>query len=286
MSAGRAPGRTGRARRARPTRLAPGLLATAILACALLLGGCSAAGLDARLLDPGLLDPGRRALGDRAPVAFRAPAPSSYAVHGVDVAKYQGTIDWAALKAGGIAFAFIKATEGGDRLDGRFDENWRAAREAGVLRGAYHFFYFCRPARQQAEWFIANVPRERGALPPVLDMEWNGHSPTCAIRVPREKALAEMRVFISMIERHYGQRPIIYSTVDFQRDVLAGEFDGYDHWLRSVARHVEDVHPERDWRFWQYTATGRAPGVAGDVDLNVFHGPPRDWRRWVRRRVR
>ena len=242
----------------------------------LILTGCSAG------FDPGLLE----GITDREPVTFRAPAPQSFAVRGVDVAWYQGEIDWPRLKENGIAFAFIKATEGADHLDRNFMRNWHGARAAGIPTGAYHFYYFCRTAREQAEWFIRNVPRSENALPPVLDMEWNGHSETCPIRVPREKALQEMRVFLRIMERHYGQKPIIYSTVDFQDGVLKDEFNDYDHWLRSVARHVEDVHPTRDWRFWQYTATGRVPGVDHNIDLNVFDGSKRQWRRWLRKRVR
>ena len=86
------------------------------------------------------------------------------------------------MRASGASFAFIKATEGGDVLDPRFAGNWAAARRAGLPRGAYHFFYFCRPAIEQARWFIAHVPKDPSALPPVLDVEWNHLSPTCRRR--------------------------------------------------------------------------------------------------------
>ena len=72
----------------------------------------------------------------------------SYAVHGTDVSKYQTSVDWHDAKAAGISFAFIKATEGGDRVDDNFAEHWRSAKAAGVPRGAYHFYYFCRTGRR------------------------------------------------------------------------------------------------------------------------------------------
>ena len=62
-----------------------------------------------------------------------------------------------------VAFAYLKATEGGDMLDDRLRENWAAARAAGVPRGAYHFYYWCRPGIEQARWFIENVPRHPSA---------------------------------------------------------------------------------------------------------------------------
>src|SRR5690606_30808246 len=70
-------------------------------------------------------------------------------VHGIDVSRHQGTIDWHAVARAGTRFAFIKATDGGDHLDPKFHENWQRAREAGVPRGAYHFVYWCRPAHEQ-----------------------------------------------------------------------------------------------------------------------------------------
>ena len=116
---------------------------------------------------------------DSDPHEWEGGAPWSYAVHGTDVSKYQTSIDWHKARANGVSFAFIKATEGGDRVDNYFTEHWHGTKAAGVPRSAYHFYYFCRPAAEQARWFIENVPNDRSALPPVLDMEWNPDSPTC-----------------------------------------------------------------------------------------------------------
>ena len=207
--------------------------------------------------------------------------PDRFPVHGIDVSKFQGNIDWAAARQAGTEFAFIKATEGGDIFDTRFTDNWNGAAAAGIPRSAYHFYYFCRPAIDQAKWYIKNVPKDKNALPPVLDMEWNGHSPTCTIKPPRAKVLAEMRVFLTRVERHYGQRPIIYSSVDFHDEILEGEFNDYPFWLRSVAGHPKTRYEQRDdWVFWQYTGTGRVSGIKGNVDRNVFAGTKRDWAKW------
>jgi lysozyme len=223
--------------------------------------------------------------GDADPVDWPATSPAAYAVHGIDVAKYQGGIDWAAARASGVAFAFIKATEGGDRLDPRFAENWAGARGAGVLRGAYHFFYFCTPAEAQARWFIANVPKERGMLPPVVDLEWNPQSPTCTHRPPAEVVRAEALTFMGMLERHYGVRPIIYTDpAFFDRNELV-RMAGEEVWLRSTAAHPTDRYGVTGWTFWQYSATGIVPGIAGEVDLNAFGGSRGDWAAWVRERA-
>ena len=86
-------------------------------------------------------------------------------IHGIDVSRWQGKIDWALVRAAGTQFAFIKATEGGDHLDPRFTENWYGAAQAGVPRGAYHFMYWCRPAHEQAAWFAATSRTTRTHCP-------------------------------------------------------------------------------------------------------------------------
>ncbi len=105
---------------------------------------------------------------DAKPINFGRTSPRAYAVHGVDVSRWQGDIDWAKLRTQGANFAFIKATDGGDHTDPMFKTNWHGAKAAGLKRGAYHFFYWCRTAGEQADWFIRNVPRDPEALPPVI----------------------------------------------------------------------------------------------------------------------
>lgn len=222
------------------------------------------------------------AFGDRNPHPWDGREPRNYAVHGIDVARYQGAIDWQAVRAAGIAFAYIKATEGGDMTDPAFAANWRGAARAGVPRGAYHFFYFCRPAEEQARWFIRNVPRDPAALPPVLDLEWNHLSPTCTRRPDGAVVRAEAARFLDILTAHYGQRPVIYTTPDFYRQTGIGSLPGTEFWLRSVAGHPSRVYPGQRWTFWQYTGTGTVPGVSGPVDINVFAGPVADWARWRR----
>jgi lysozyme len=204
-------------------------------------------------------------------------------VQGIDVAKYQGEIDWNRVRAAGIGFAYLKVTEGGDRLDSRFYENWQGAAAAGLPRGAYHFMYWCRPGSEQGVWFAQAVPQDRRQLPPVLDLEWNGESPTCPKKVPREQALKDIRAMLTIMEQHTGKKPVIYTDINFHRDVLEGELPDYEFWLRSTAAEPHERFRGRPYTFWQYTATGRVPGVDGDVDRNVFNGSAKDWRRWLKR---
>ena len=218
---------------------------------------------------------------DAKPVSFGGNGPERHPVHGIDVARFQQSIDWGTARANGVNFAFIKATEGGDLIDPMFRDHWRGAGRAGIPRGAYHFFYHCRPAAEQAAFFIRNVPRTTGALPPVLDMEWTPFSPTCTIRRRPDVIRSEAKIFLDIVEAHYGQRPIIYSTVDFYRENQMWRVGPYPFWLRSVAAHPDEVYGGRHWSFWQYTSTGLIPGIAGEVDINVFDGSEAEWADWL-----
>ena len=84
---------------------------------------------------------------------------------------------------------------------------------------------------------------------------------------------------LAIMEYHTGKRPIIYTDPKFHREVLEGEFTNYHFWLRSVAVQPEDIYRERGWSFWQFTTTGKVPGVSGKVDRNSYNGTLADWDR-------
>jgi lysozyme len=242
----------------------------------LILAGC--AGVDRREFASGAL-PTR--IGDARPAAGVAIA-SRMPVQGIDVSSHNGDIDWPAVRQAGISFAYLKTTEGGDYADSKFFEYWKEAAEAGIHRGAYHFMYWCRPADQQALFFMVNVPNDANALPPVLDLEWNNESRSCPIELPPGKAIPMIRTLLAAMEARTGKRPIIYTDANFYRDILSdGAFADYPFWLRSTETEPGRLYPGRRWTYWQFTATGRVPGIRGDVDRNVFNGSTEQWERWL-----
>jgi lysozyme len=197
-------------------------------------------------------------------------APLWYNVIGVDVSNHQGDIDWPALAGSNVAFAYIKATEGG------FQFNWEGAKKAGVARGAYHFFTQCRPGAEQARNFIATVPREQGALPPVIDAE---HMGPCRTGQQVSNVVQEITTFLDALEAHYGRRPVIYTTAEFDAAYLQGQLAGERFWLRSLF-WPPSFRPGR-WVIWQYHNAGRRAGINGPVDLNVFHGSRKQFEAFV-----
>ena len=117
-------------------------------------------------------------------------------------------------------------------------------------------------------------------------MEWNPQSPTCKTRPDRETVRSEMRIFLAAVERHYGKKPIIYTSIDFFDDNQLASFTGYPYWLRSVADHPGDRYGAHPFTFWQYTGTGVVPGIKGNADINVFNGSLAAWKKWVRANTR
>ena len=201
--------------------------------------------------------------------AFEIDLPVNYAIHGIDVSRYQHNIDWKAVQAMEdkevkIGFAFIKATEGLGRVDNGFRRNWYNAKQALMPRGAYHFFISSKSGKAQAENFIETVKLEPGDLPPVLDIETaNGAS----VSDIRQRA----KDWLLMVEKQYKVKPIIYTNIDFYENFLDGEFDDYPLWVAHY--YVKDKpRIERKWTFWQYNEKGRVNGIDALVDFNVFKG--------------
>lgn len=201
--------------------------------------------------------------------AFGIEIPSNYTIHGIDVSKYQQFIDWESVKemevqGVRIDFAFIKATEGLGNMDRHFKRNWKKAKEAGLPRGAYHFFLATKSGKMQAENFISRVELEPGDLPPVIDVEQ-------AYGVAPDKLRKQVREFVDALEYYYDVKPVIYTNVSFYNKYLKGEFDDYPLW---VAHYLQKEKPRigRDWIFWQHSETGRVNGIVNQVDFNVFNG--------------
>jgi lysozyme len=207
---------------------------------------------------------------------FGIEIPVNYSIHGIDVSKYQDAIDWGLvkeMKVGNVqlSFAFIKATEGLDNEDAYFQRNWRKARNAGVARGAYHFFLSTKSGKAQAENFINSVELMPGDLPPVLDIEQTyGVSP--------EKMRERAKEWLQTVSGYYHIVPIIYTNVDFYRQYLKDDFDGYPLW---VAHYLQKERPRvyRDWAFWQHSEAGRVNGILTRVDFDVFNGDSAEFRK-------
>jgi lysozyme len=188
-------------------------------------------------------------------------------VEGVDVSNHQGAIDWQSLARDNVHFAYIKASEGGDFVDERFAENWRASLEAGLYVGGYHFFTLCRPGLDQARNFAAVLPDDGPrVLPPAVDLE---HMGPCRKGPTIENVEAEVEAFLAAMETLQGERPILYTTREFH-DAHLTNVTGEKFWLRSLFRKPD--FREKEWLFWQHHNRASKRGVQVPIDLNSFRG--------------
>lgn len=213
-------------------------------------------------------------------------ARNSKNAQGVDISHHNGPVDWAKVKADGISFAFLKASEGQTYKDDTFASHINAARSAGVLVGAYHFVRAVSKAdaRAEAANFYATIRAAGGIdsldLPPVMDYEDNKGG------LSRSQINAVAAAFLTEIERLSGVRPIVYTG-----NAFADNFDpGIGKYPLWIARYSTQVPAEcaawSRWDFWQYSdgqiggyrpSGGRAvDGVSGLPDLNEYAGTVAD----------
>ena len=200
--------------------------------------------------------------------AYDVCLPYGYEVHGFDISHHQGKIDWEQLRKTQnapfpVRFVFMKASEGGDFSDSAFEENFSKAKEYGFIRGAYHFYNPKRDPSSQADFFIRKVNLEPGDLPPVLDIEKRGEDD--------ETLRKNIKIWLKKVERHYGVKPILYTSYKFKERYLNDSvLNSYPYWIAHY--YVDSVKYKGQWTFWQHTDIGRLPGIEGRVDLNVFNG--------------
>ena len=191
---------------------------------------------------------------------------TSNMVSGIDVSYYQGGIDWQSVKESGTAFAFARATYGTTKVDPKFSENWQVMKNAGVTRGAYHFFVASEDALEQANFFAHTVGSlSSGDLPPVLDVEAeSGTSGSLA---------NDVQTWLSAVEQKLGLTPMIYTAPSYWNEYLTADFGKYPLWVAEYGVSApKSVKGWDGWTFWQHSQSGTVAGIEGTVDLDYFNG--------------
>jgi lysozyme len=187
---------------------------------------------------------------------------------GLDVSEFQGRIQWDKIDKMEVKYplryVFIRATAGDDRIDREFLRNWKGAKKNSIIRGAYHYYRPNENSLEQAKFFIKAVQLQKGDLPPVLDIE----------KLPKNQSVDSLKVglrrWLVVIEKHYGVKPIIYSSEKYYDDFLKDEFSDYLFWIANYNFYREKI--QDDWLFWQFTEKGTIPGIDTNVDVNIYNG--------------
>jgi GH25 family lysozyme M1 (1,4-beta-N-acetylmuramidase) len=198
-------------------------------------------------------------------------------LEGIDVATWQGTVDYAKVKAAGKSFVVAKATEGIGFTDARWATNRTNAAANGLLVGGYHF---ARPDLNptnpvgEADWFASQLKLAPGMLVPALDLEVAGGLTPSALT-------AWVQAWLDEVHLKTGARPMIYTSPGFWTGNLANTTkfadEGYTvlwvaHWFTSNPSVPANNWGGRGWTFWQYDDCGTVPGVSGCVDLDRYNG--------------
>ncbi len=191
-------------------------------------------------------------------------------VIGVDVSEYQDKIDMKRLSEQNVSFVYIRATEGSSYQDACFRENWKNAHDCGLPAGAYHFFSFDSSGGTQAQNFIDTVGELEGDLLPVVDFEYYGDKEKN--RPDKEKVLQELHIFLDILEKKYGVKPMIYTLKNIYSVYLDGEVDGYPLWVRDVF-YPASLDGWGEYAMWQYLDTAQLDGYSGGekyIDMDVL----------------
>lgn len=187
-------------------------------------------------------------------------------VHGIDLSHYQGQVFWETVGENTkMAYVYLKATEGGDRIDSYFERNIDLAHRYGLKVGSYHFF---RPktdlVRQLENFKTQCLPGEQDLIP-MIDVETTGNLPT-------EVFCDSLMKFLELVEDAYHQRPLVYTFRNFYNKHLLGCLDGYQLMIAMYTEEEPVLADGRDYTLWQYTGKGRIVGVSGYVDKSRFMG--------------
>ena len=190
-------------------------------------------------------------------------------IQGVDVSSYDTSVDFAAAHAGGIEFAFVRASDGTQYPDPMFATHWANARAAGVIVGAYQFF---RPAEDpiaQADLLLQRAQYQPGDLPPVLDLENAGG-------LTQAQVVTAVTAWVDHITAAIGRPPIVYAGLySWPTLTNSADFTTSPLWIAQyTSAACPDIPlPWTKWLFWQYGASGTVPGITGAMtDVDVFNG--------------
>lgn len=192
-------------------------------------------------------------------------------VFGIDLSHYQEKEDilWDSLHlnrgAIPLEFAIFRATMGNHTTDNNFPYFWQKAKKHKLIRGAYHYYRPDEDPVLQANSYLKTVKLEKGDFLPILDVE----------KLPKKKKieqyLADIQVWLDIVEQKYGKKPIIYTYISFYNDYLHSKFRKYPLWIANYNNvpTPTSLHP---WKMWQFTENGITPGSKVKIDLNIYNG--------------
>ena len=180
---------------------------------------------------------------------------------GIDISSHQGYIDWEKVSSDkDIHFVYIKATEGATYRSPHYAHNITQARRHGLLVGSYHYLSPTSTIDEQFENFSTFALKSIQDLIPMLDIEVRGSW-------SRSQLIDSVDKFCELTERHYGVRPMIYSTMEFYNKNLTPHFNNHLLYIGRYSNAEPEINWEGEYTIWQYSESGIIPGIDTYVDL-------------------
>ncbi|KAF9449280.1 glycoside hydrolase family 25 protein [Macrolepiota fuliginosa MF-IS2] len=194
---------------------------------------------------------------------------------GIDVSNYQSDVNWSTVKANGVEFAYIKATEGTSYKNPSFSSQYTGATSAGLIRGSYHFALpDVSSGATQATYFAANGggwSADGITLPGALDIEYNPYGATC-YGLSASAMVAWITDFSNTYHTKTGRYPVIYTTTDWWT-TCTGNASGFQNnnplWIARYSSSIGTLPAGYSYTtFWQFADSGsNGPG-----DQDLFNG--------------
>ena len=187
---------------------------------------------------------------------------------GLDISKWQGDVDFNALKEAGVEFVIIRVgtssgINGENLVDSKFEQNINGANKAGIPVGVYFYSYANSEDRaiSDALWVVEQIKDYKVDLPIAFDWEnWSFYNEFNLSFF----GLSSMADSFVKTVRDAGYEGMLYSSKNYLEDIW---FKGdYPVWL---AHYTTKTNYEGDYEFWQLCNNGRVAGINGDVDINI-----------------
>ena len=210
--------------------------------------------------------------GSSRATSFRATIskPKDYPIHGIDVSKFQGDIDWNAVANSGVKFAWIKATEGGDPRRRALSSELGGGQGRWHPHGAYHFVYWCRPPLEEINNFRTECASRGRRAPAGARRRGDAlTSPTCRRHVAQDEAIADMQVMLQEDGAPLPQAADHLNDPRFLRRQIfpTAHVDGLsDLGALDQTPSCREVRLSRAWHFWQYPAGFISEASAGTFE--------------------
>ena len=193
--------------------------------------------------------------------------PSNNEIYeGIDVSKWQGTINFEEVANDGIDIVYIKATQGTTYVSPTFEEQYTNAKNNGLKIGFYHYVTArtIEEARNEAQFYASKISGKQIDCKLAMDFEEFGN-------LSQEEINAIGLEFVRRLEELTNKPVIIYSNTYAARTIWNGEITKYPLWVAEYG--VSKPRDNGKWNSyvgWQYTNMGNIKGINGNVDRDKF----------------